>query len=115
MSFCAVRNPSPEAEHAAKIDFEKQNEIEKRVSEYIRDHLRFVVFDVQDKDKRLGLESKLISTVSLCEYCGPSTKWLGRHSPKVKIMSSGLWQVNEICKTPLSVDELPELRQQLGV
>jgi len=43
------------AEYAAKIDFKKQNEIEKRVSEYIQGHLRFVAFEVRDKDKRLDL------------------------------------------------------------
>lgn len=101
-------------EHAAKIDFNKQNEIEKRVTEYIQGHLRFVAFEVRDKDRRLDLESKLISTVSLCDNCGPSATWLGRHSPKSKISLSGLWQVNELCKTPLSADELQEFRQSLG-
>lgn len=99
--------------HAAKIDFKKQKDIEKRVSDYIQGHLRFVAFEVRDKDKRLDLESKLISTVSRCETCGPSATWLGRHSPKLKIASSGLWQVNELGKTPLSVEELQDLRQLL--
>lgn len=102
------------AAHAGKIDFKKQAEIEKRVSEYIQGHLRFVTFEVQDKNRRLDLESKLISTVSLCDNCGPSEKWLGRHSPKSKIAVSGLWQVNELRKTPLIVDELDVLRRSLG-
>lgn len=101
------------AEYAAKIDLKKQNEIESRVSEYIRSHLRFVTFEVRDKDRRLELESKIISTVSLCESCGPSDAWLGLHSPKGKITSSGLWQVNELNKTPLSAEELRELRQSI--
>ncbi|MCX7419634.1 MAG: hypothetical protein NT013_08860 [Planctomycetia bacterium] len=102
-------------EHAGKIDFQKQNRIEKQVSEYIRNHFRFVVFEVRDKAKRLDLESKITSTVSLCEKCGPSATWLGRHSPKSKIQSSGLWQVNELHKTPLFGHELQELHQSLGV
>ncbi len=101
-------------EHAAKIDFIKQNEIERRVSEYIQGHLRFVAFEVRDKDSRLDLESKIISTVSLCENCDPSATWLGRHSPKSKIKLSGLWQVNELRQTPLSNGEMHELRQLLG-
>lgn len=101
--------------YAAKIDFNRQQDIEKRVSEYIQGHLRFVAFEVRDKDERLDLESKLISTVSRCVNCGPSATWLGRHSPKFKVASSGLWQVNELGKTPLSVDELQDLRQLLGV
>lgn len=97
------------AEYGAKIDLDKQNEIEKRVSEYIRVHLRFVTFEVQDKDRRLALESKMISTVSHCENCTSSATWLGRHSPKNKISLSGLWQVNELRKTPLSIDEIHEI------
>lgn len=102
-------------EYAGKIDFKKQNEVERKVSEYIQGHLRFVAIEVQDKAKRLDLESKIISTVSLCDKCGPSPEWLGRHSPKHKIQSSGLWQVNELNKSPLSDHELQELRCSLGV
>ena len=110
-----LTSSAAKAEYAAKIDLKKQNEIESRVSEYIRGHLRFVTFEVRDKDRRLELESKIISAVSLCESCGPSTTWLGRHSPKDEITMSGLWQVNELRKTPLSVGEMQELRQSFGV
>lgn len=110
-----LTSSAAKAEYAAKIDHKKQNEIESRVTEYIRSHLRFVAFEVRDKDRRLDLESKIISTVSLCESCGHSATWLGRHSPKDKIKMSGLWQVNELHKSPLSVDELQELRQSIGV
>jgi hypothetical protein len=100
-------------EHSAKIDFTKQAEIERRVSEYIQGHLRFIVFEVPEKIRRLDLESKLISTVSLCDHCEPSANWLGRHSPKSKIVLSGLWQVNELHKTPLTAEDLEELRKML--
>jgi len=100
--------------HAAKIDFNKQAQIERQVSEYIQSHLRFVVIEIQEKDQRLALESKLISTVSLCSDCGPSAEWLGRHSPKNKIVLNGLWQVNELRKTPLTARELEKLRLSIG-
>lgn len=103
------------AAHAGKIDFKKQADIEKRVSEYIQGHLRFVIFEVLEKDRRLELESKIVSTVSLCDKCGPSAAWLGRCSPKNKIVVNGLWQVNELRKTPLSAEELEELRLLLSV
>jgi hypothetical protein len=99
--------------YAGKIDFEEQKRIEKQVSEYMRLHFRFVVFEVQDKAKRLELESKLVSTISQCNKCGPSPNWLGHSSPKSKIQSSGLWQVNELNKSPLSQQELKELRLSL--
>lgn len=100
--------------HRDAIDLEKQKDIERRVSEYIRRHFRFVVLEIPDKATRLELESKITSTVSLCKDCGPSVTWLGRHSPLAKIQQSGLWQVNELYKTPLSVLELQDLLQITG-
>jgi len=72
------------------LDVDRQNGIEKVVSDYIRDHFSFVVFRVDDKVERLRLESKMISTVSLCDECPPSARWLGLFSPKKKIRESGL-------------------------
>jgi len=92
---------------------EKVKEIEKRVTKYILDNISFVTFQIDDKDKRLELESKIISTVSRCDECKTSSNWLGLSSPKEKIRKSGLWLVNELCKTPLSEDDLKELKNIL--
>jgi len=102
-------------QHSDSVDFEKQKEIEKRVTKYIQDNFSFVVFQVNEKDKRLEIESKIISTVSLCEECKPSENWLGNSSPKEKIMKSGLWLVNELWKTPLSDENMIELKQLLNI
>ena len=99
--------------YSDSIDFEKQNEIEKKVSKYIQNNFTFVVFQVDEKDKRLNLESKIISTVSLCSHCKPSKNWIGFSSPKEKIRESGLWLVNELWKTPLSKIEMSELEEIL--
>jgi hypothetical protein len=96
-------------EWADTIDFSKQTEIENQVSEYMRSRMRVAVLEVPDKEQRLLLESRIISTVSLCEECAPSEGWLGQHSPKHKIRDSGLWQVNELYKTPFSEEELTRL------
>lgn len=101
-------------ENRGLIDFEKQKEIEKKVSRYIRDNFSFVVFPVEDKDKRLELESKIISTISLCNECKPSENWLGNFSPKEKIQKSGLWLVNELWKIPLSDEDMEELRRLIS-
>jgi hypothetical protein len=93
-------------QYAGQIDFEKQKDVERRVSEYMQNHLRFAVFEVLEKDQRLEIESRITSTVSLCADCRPSDGWLGLHSPKKKIRDSGLWQVNELYKTAFSADEL---------
>ncbi len=94
-------------------DIQKEKEIEKRVTKYIRSNISFVVFQIDDKDKNLELESRIISTVSLCIECKPSQNWLGLFSPVEKIRKSGLWLVNELCKTPLSEDDLKELKNIL--
>jgi len=96
--------------YLALIDFEKQKEkqkeIEKRVSQYIQANFSFVAIEVEDKEKRLELESKIISTISLCGECRPSSDWLGLFSPKEKISKSGLWVVNELYKEPLSDEDM---------
>lgn len=101
--------------YAGEIDFSKQREIEKRVSEYIQGQFRFVTLEIPEKAKRLDLESKITSTVSHCKLCVSSAAWLGRYSPVSKIESSGVWQVNELYKVPLTSLELEELRQSLGI
>jgi len=94
------------------IDFEYQKSVESCVSQYIQSNFSFCVFEVNDKTKRLEIESKIISTVSRCKDCSPSTSWLGNFSPKQKIVESGLWLVNELYKTPFdtkSIEDLSEL------
>jgi len=92
------------------IDFKKQKKIEQKVSKYIQDNFSFVVFPIEDKKKRLALESKIISTISLCNECKPSKNWFGFNSPKGKIKESGLWLVNELYKEPLSDKDIKELK-----
>ena len=99
--------------YAKLVDFQKQKEVERAVTTFIQDNFSFVVFKVDDKDIRLDLESKIISTVSLCEYCHSSKNWLGLYSPKEKIRKSGLWLVNQLWKTPLSDNDMLQLKQIL--
>ncbi|MCL5430635.1 MAG: hypothetical protein M1504_04160 [Candidatus Marsarchaeota archaeon] len=96
------------------MDFEKLTKVEKMVSDYMQENFSFVVFEVDKKDKRLGLESKMISTVSLCDECVPSKDWLGRFSPKEKVRESGLWLVNELYKTPMSEKDMDELKRTIN-
>jgi hypothetical protein len=93
------------------IDFEKQKQTEKEVSDYIQKNFSFVVFPLKEKETRLKLESKMISTISRCEDCRPSENWLGLFSPKEKIRNSGLWLVNELYKEALSEKEIEEIEK----
>lgn len=99
--------------YSGVVDFEKQRQVEKRVTEYLQANLRFVCLGVDDKHARLKCESKIIATVSWCDECRPSADWLGLQSPKAKIRESGLWIVNELYKEPLTGGEFGDLRQMV--
>ena len=102
------------AKYSHKIDLAYQKEIESKVSQYIQRNFSFSVFHMEDKTKRMMLESKLISTVSLCNDCKSSSGWLGHYSPKAKICESGLWLVNELYKTPLTLEDLRQIEKQIN-
>ncbi len=91
------------------IDEKKLKETEKEVTKYIQENFSFAVIPIDDAEERLKTESKIISTISLCDECGPSKNWLGRFSPKEKIRKSGLWLVNELWKKPLNQEESENL------
>lgn len=82
-----------------------------KVSKYIQDNFSFVVLQIDDKKERLLIESKIISTVSLCDGCKPSKNWLGLYSPREKIKESGLWLVNELYKQSLSAKYFIKLKE----
>jgi len=99
--------------YAHLVDCEKQKKIERKVTKYIQDNFSFVVIEINRKKKRLMLESRIISTVSLCKECSPSKNWFGRFSPVDKIRESGLWLVNHLYKEPLSDRDMRELKNYL--
>ena len=78
---------------AGQINLERLSQLEKKVSSVIKDLFTFCVFPIEDKQKRLHFEERMIATANHCAICGPSNAWLGNHSPKNKIRESGLWLV----------------------
>jgi hypothetical protein len=105
-----LTDAAAKVKHAGAVDQARQSEVERDVSQRIQSSFTFVVFEVETKEDRLCLESKLISTVSLCMDCQSSPTWLGRYSPKLKIRESGLWLVNELYKEPLCQSDLARFR-----
>lgn len=97
-----------------KIDLKKQEQVEKQVTRDIQENFSFIVIPIEDKDKRLEIESKIISTVSLCPECKASENWLGLFSPKEKIRKSGLWLVNELYKAPLNDKDIEEIKRRIN-
>ncbi len=100
-------------QHRGTIDLEKQQQVERWVTGFIRRSFRFVVIGVRDSEARREWESRIISTVSRCRVCGPSPGWLGLHSPKDKIRESGLWQEQRLYDEPLSMAEFDEQREMI--
>lgn len=100
-------------EYSHLVDFDYQQKIERQVTEYIQANLFFVVFSIDDKETRLKMEARIISTVSNCANCKPSSNWLGLYSPKPKIRESGLWLVNELYKLSLTRDEIFHLKKYM--
>ena len=100
--------------YGPSVDLNYQSVIEAAVSEYVRDNFSFVAFDASIKEERLSLESKLISTLSLCDECHASASWLGHHSPHPKIRESGLWLVNHLYKIPATIEDIGVLRRLKG-
>jgi hypothetical protein len=98
--------------HGGRLDRTKQQAVEKRVSDYIQENFQFTVVPVPEKEHRLAWESRIVSTVSLCDECRASAGWLGNHSPVPKIVQSGLWQVNELYKEAFSESEFAEFQSR---
>lgn len=96
--------------HGWRIDARKQMTVEKSVTAYIQANFSFAAIPVSAKEERLRLESRTISTLSLCAECVPSETWLGNFSPKQKIRESGLWIVNELYKEPLSDSDFSAMK-----
>lgn len=92
-----------------RIDVNRQKQVEQQITEYIQGNFSFVVLQIDERQKRLYVESKIISTVSLCDECSPSRNWLGLHSPIPKIRESGLWLVQGLYKQPLTKSEFTRL------
>lgn len=99
--------------YAHLVDMVYQQEVEREVSAHIQQNLSFTVFAVETKVERLWLEERLIGTVSLCEGCGPTESWLGRHSPVAKIRESGLWQVQGLWKEGADEHEFLGIKELL--
>ncbi len=100
-------------EYLPRLNKIKLQEIEREVSQYIRTKFSFVIFPVENQDDRRKWEQKVISTISICEECCPSAKWLGLYSPVTKIRESGLWLVQGLYKKGLTIQEFEELKMKI--
>ncbi|MFI3314053.1 MAG: hypothetical protein R3Y04_00110 [Rikenellaceae bacterium] len=99
--------------YGSLIDAQRQELIEKEVTEYMQGHFTFVVFPVETKEERLELETAIIATIK--SSCPPSSNWLGNHSPIEKICQSGLWLVLGLKVDPITEAQYNRLCELLGM
>jgi len=86
-------------------DHEFNNELERRVSEYMREHFSFTCFSVVTSQERKRLEEGVIATLNRSPSFIAGSEWLGKHSTKYKIAQSGMWLEQGLNSAPLSESE----------
>jgi len=79
-----------------KRNINKEKGTETRITKIIRKEFSFRYICVDDQEKRMGLEARLIGTLASCPLCQPSPGWLGNHSPEIAKRKSRLWQVQHL-------------------
>ncbi len=90
--------------HLENVDFEAG--LEREISSYLRDHITFTCFPVEEKDDRLRLEEGIIATLNRDPAFGPGPGWFGRKSPIEDIAESGLWNRHGLWGELLDNEEL---------
>ena len=79
-----------------KLDLNFEKELEKEISKIIQSNFSFCVIKINDKQKRLDFEKKMISTFGSSNELIPSKDWLGYYSPKEKIFKSKPYKEHSI-------------------
>ena len=86
-------------------------DVERKVSERLRDNFSYSAFSVPLAADRLALESGLIALMAQYPLGVPSTSWLGRHSVSEVIRVSGLWNKQHIGAQPLTHEQFAQLEE----
>jgi len=101
-----------QAKYRNQRDIAHEMMIERKIMDLIRERFSFRFVSVPDERARIGssgLGSALIGTCAGCDSCGPSSKWLGLHSPKSLIRDSGLWLVQHLSAPCLNERQVASL------
>lgn len=101
-------------ENARFVDTDKQSDIERRVSTYLRQNTDFAVFRVDDNIQRLRLEEAIISVLNHSPNFKASVGWLGNSSTETEIRGSGMWLKQGLDAEPITADELQFVKGQAG-
>ncbi|MGI5838033.1 MAG: hypothetical protein ACOX87_16295, partial [Chloroflexota bacterium] len=77
-------------------------EVEEAVSRTLKNNFTFVCFKVDNVGERLDLEKGLIALMAQYPLGKPSPGWLGLHSLREEIRTSGLWNIQHLDALPLT-------------
>ena len=100
------------ANHSHLRNIEKEKTIESQITELIRKRFYFRFISIEGQEKRMGkigIESRLIGTVTSCKLCKPSDYWLGKFSTKPQIKNGKLWLSQHLDSIGLSDSDKRDL------
>jgi hypothetical protein len=98
-------------------DIEKEKRLETEVTLILRETFSFRYIPIEGQERRMGgqgLEKVLIGTVARCQECGPSSEWLGRHSPVEKVRESGLWLSHYLKASPITETDKQTIQKAIS-
>lgn len=94
-----------------RFDPDFQKEIERQISEHIRENFSFVCFPVSSETERLRLEEGIIAALNKSADFVQSSEWRGKHSPENEIAQSGMWLKEGLDGTPLTDKEYARIEE----
>ena len=97
------------ASYGALRDTAREAEIEREVSDWLRQHTSFCLISEPDEQARKTLESGLIALLAQEPSCVPSAHWLGLWAPDSRMSESGLWNIQGLKGAPLTFGEVSGL------
>jgi len=105
-----MHDPVNKNNYGHLLNEELENELERKISQYLRNNISFVCLPVETEAERLRLEEGIIATLNNDKRFKPSSKWLGLYSPITDISKSGLWNRHGLQGEPLSSQELERIK-----
>jgi hypothetical protein len=94
---------------------EYQKQIEKLISNYMRENLSFTCFPVSSVEERLRLEEGIIASLYNAPDFIASNEWLGNFSPEKLIMQSGMWLKRGLNGISLSGQEFEKIDRYCSI
>ena len=95
--------------YAHTIDEQREDELESRVTRYLRENISYTCLQVDEGKERLRLEEGIIATLNRGPSFKPSNTWLGSSNPVADLAGSGLWNREGLDGRPLTDYELKRI------